>query len=277
MRTCIFVLALISSTTFAQTKKKTTTTKKTTTPAKTTKSVTATKPKTTTTTKSVVPTNLSSVASTISSATSSISQLSDSDIISGLKEALSLGAKNASSQLNALDGFNKNLKVRIPFPSEAQMVADKLREYGMGKQIDDFEVTLNRAAEQAAKDAAPIFVNAITQMNITDAKNILQGSSNGATTYLQGKTTDALTTAFSPTIKAALGNTLATSKWTEITSLYNKIPFTSPVETDLTKYTTNLALKGLFTVVGDEEKKIRENPVARTSEILQKVFGSVGK
>ena len=205
----------------------------------------------------------------------SVNSLSEIDIAKGLKDALIIGANNSSKQLNILDGFNKNNLIRIPFPPEVAQVATKLRDLGMGGKVDEFEVTLNRAAEQAAKDAAPIFSDAITQMSITDAKNILTGSNNAATTYLQTKTTDALFAAFSPTIKSALGSNMATSKWTEITSIYNKLPFITAVETDLTKYTTNKALSGLFTVLADEEKKIRENPASRTTDILQKVFGSV--
>jgi hypothetical protein len=270
MKYALLILAFgISSFSYSQTKKKTATTKKTTTKTTTAKSLT--------TTKSATPTSTSKTTSILSKATSalSVNSLSEADISKGLKDALTIGANNASKQLNVLDGFNKNNLIRIPFPAEVSQVATKLRDLGMGGKVDEFEVTLNRAAEQAAKDAAPIFANAISQMSIIDAKNILTGSNNAATTYLQGKTTDALVTAFSPTIKSALGSNLATSKWTEITSIYNKLPFITAVETDLTKYTTNKALSGLFTVLADEEKKIRENPAARTTDILQKVFGSI--
>lgn len=239
------------------------------------------KKSTTTTTKSTAKsaTKPSTVTSVVKAASSAISgtSITEADISAGLKEALNIGAKNASSQLNALDGFNKNPLVRIPFPPDAIKVADALRKYGYGSQVDDFELKLNRAAEQAAKDAAPIFGNVISQITLNDAKSILQGPDNAATSFLQTKTTESLYTSFSPTIKTALGNTLATSSWTEITALYNKLPFVTPVETDLVKYTTNKALSGLFHVVADEEKKIRDNPAARTSEILQKVFGSISK
>jgi hypothetical protein len=127
--------------------------------------------------------------------------LTESDIARGLKEALTVGSRNAASQLNKQDGFLLNPKVRIPFPEDAQRVATKLRELGFGKKVDQFELTLNRAAEDAAKEAAPIFVNAITSMTITDAKNILTGPDNAATTYLQGRTSDPLAQAFSPHIK----------------------------------------------------------------------------
>ncbi len=215
--------------------------------------------------------NLGKITEKITS-TVGTTAVSESEIAKGLKEALTIGAQNASSQLNKEDGFLKNLKVRIPFPEDVQRVATKLRSMGMGSKIDQFELTLNRAAEGAAKEAAPIFVNAITSMSITDAKNILTGSNNAATTYLQGKTSTQLATAFSPHIKKALDATTATRLWTEITTTYNKLPLVKKVNTNLTQYTTDKALKGLFTVVADEELKIRQDPAARVTDLLKKVF-----
>jgi len=229
----------------------------------------AQKKKTTTTTK------LPSAIIKPTQGISGVNPLSESEIVSGLKQALSVGAKNAATQLSNVDGFNGNNLIRIPFPPEVSQVSTKLRELGFGTKIDEFETTLNRSAEKAAIDAAPIFVNAITQMSIIDAKNILTGNNSAATAYLQSKTTDNLISTFSPTIKSALNSSLATSKWTEITSIYNRIPFITPVETDLVKYTTTKALAGLFVVVAQEEKKIRENPTARVTDVLKKVFGSV--
>ena len=219
--------------------------------------------------------SLKNIKKTVTTATSAAT-LSESDIAKGLKEALTVGAKNASSQLNAVDGFNNNMKVRIPFPEDAQRVATKLREMGFGKKVDEFEQTLNRAAEQAAKEAAPIFVNAITSMNITDAKNILMGADTSATSYLRTKTSDPLAAAFSPHIQKALDVTTATRRWTELATLYNKIPLVKKVGTDLVKYTTSKALKGLFTVVAEEEMKIRKHPATRVTDVLKKVFGSTG-
>ncbi|MDJ1499813.1 DUF4197 domain-containing protein [Xanthocytophaga agilis] len=210
----------------------------------------------------------------VTSVTSSTTSLSESDIAKGLKEALSVGTKNASTQLNKADGFYKNPVVKIPFPEDVQKVSTKLREIGLGKKVDQFELTLNRAAEGAAKEAAPIFLNAITSMTITDAKNILTGSNDAATSYLKTKTSDKLASAFSPHIKKALDSTTATRLWTEITTTYNKLPMVKKVNTDLTKYTTDKALKGMFTIVADEELKIRKDPAARVSDILKKVFGS---
>lgn len=210
----------------------------------------------------------------VTAATGTTVPLTESEIAEGLKEALKVGSNNASSQLSALDGFNKNSLIRIPFPKDAQIVADKLRQMGFGKKVDEFELTLNRAAEKASKDAASIFVNAITSMTITDAKNILQGSNNAATTYLKGKTSDQLKTAFKPHIEAALNSTYATSKWKELTTLYNKIPMVKPVNTDLVGYTNDKAITGMFTVVEQEETKIRQDPAARVNDLLKKVFGN---
>lgn len=301
-----------STTKKTTTTKKTSTTKKTTksktkakpaTKASTAKVATTTKTTTTTSPTTTAPqsassslTNTNSATSTSSSTSSNntqsvlsqtigsvtqtltgggnLSSLSDIDIASGLKEALKVGANNASNQLSAVDGFNKNPLVKIPFPTEVQQVAAKLRSMGMGAKVDQFETQLNRSAEKASKAAAPIFVSAITSMTLTDGKNILTGGNNAATTYLSSATRTQLFNTFSPTIKNALNEMNAATLWTEIMTTYNKIPFVQKVETDLTKYTTNKALDGLFKIVADEELKIRQNPAARGSELLQKVFGA---
>ncbi|TAH24686.1 MAG: DUF4197 domain-containing protein [Cytophagales bacterium] len=226
--------------------------------------------------KTSLPSTISNTISTISGGTtgSGVASLTENEIVGGLKEALINAAQNSSSILNQLDGFNKNMKIRIPFPPECQIVARKLRDMGMGSKVDEFETTLNRAAEQAAKDAAPIFVNAITSMTIVDAKDILTGQDTSATSYLRKNSTPALYSAFNPTIANALNNTLATSKWKEITTIYNKIPFVSKVDTDLPRFTTNRALQGLFVVVAEQEQKIRKDPAAQVSDLLKKVFGN---
>ncbi|GAL86467.1 hypothetical protein CHU_2642 [Sporocytophaga myxococcoides] len=205
---------------------------------------------------------------------STTKSLSETEIIDGLKEALTLGSANASQSLNKLDGFYKNPKVKIPFPEDCQRVATELRKLGYGKQVDEFEVTLNRAAEDASKEAATIFANSIKQMTVTDAKNILTGPDTAATGYLRKTTSSSLYNAFAPHITTALDKTTATKKWEEITTLYNKLPLVKKVDTDLTRYTTNKALNGLFVLVADEETKIRKDPAARVSDILKKVFGS---
>lgn len=210
----------------------------------------------------------------VNSVTGTKVPLTESEIAAGLKEALKVGSTNASNKLSALDGFNKNTLIRIPFPKDAQIVADKLRKMGLGSKVDEFELTLNRAAEQASKDAANIFINAITSMTITDATNILKGSNNAATQYLLSKTSTQLKTAFKPHIEKALNSTMATSKWKEITTIYNKTPMVKPVNTDLVGYTNDKAITGLFVVVEQEETKIRQDPSARVNDILKKVFGN---
>lgn len=203
--------------------------------------------------------------------------LSEGDIIAGLKQALEIGTGNAVGVLNKTDGYFGDAMVKILFPPDAQRAADKLRQLGMSKLVDDFVLTMNRAAESAAKEAKPIFVDAVKQMTFTDARNILNGPDNAATEYFKGKTTPALTAKFKPVISNALNTCNATKYWTDITTTYNKIPLVTKVETDLAKYTTEKALTGLFLKLQDEEKKIRTNPAARVTDLLQKVFGSVRK
>ena len=164
--------------------------------------------------------------------------LTDSEIIAGLKQALEVGTGNAVGILNKTDGYMGDAMVKILFPQEAQRAADKLRQLGMNKLVDDFVVTLNRSAEKAAAEAKPIFVDAVKQMTFADARNILSGPDNAATEYFKGKTTPALTSKFTPVISNALNTCNATKYWTDITSTYNKIPLVTKVETDLVKYTT---------------------------------------
>jgi hypothetical protein len=204
-----------------------------------------------------------------------ISTLSESDMTNALKEALVQGSSKASKSLNVVDGFYKNPKVKIPFPEDAQMVADQLRKLGYGAKIDEFELTLNRSAEQAAVEAAPIFKKAITGMKIKDAKKILTGSDTAATSYLRAKTYNSLYSTFSPHISKALGDNNVTSKWSEIINIYNKIPLVKKANPDLVSFTTNKALKGLFVLVAEEEAKIRKNPVHQTTDLLKKVFGGL--
>lgn len=200
--------------------------------------------------------------------------LNSSEIASGLKEALKVGAKNAAGQLSAKDGYFKNMAVKILLPKEAQQVEATLRSLGMGSLVDEAVLSMNRAAEDAAKQAAPIFLNAITSMSIQDGLSILQGGNNAATQYLRGRTTLELTNAFRPVIQSSLAKVGATQIWQTVFTTYNKLPLISgKVNPDLTSYVTERALDGLFKTIGDEELKIRTNPAARVSDILQKVFG----
>jgi hypothetical protein len=190
----------------------------------------------------------------------------------GLKEALIKGTKEGVAKLGKEGGFLDNPAVRIPFPEEYEKVANTLRDIGLGGQIDQVETTLNRAAEDAVIEASPLFVNAITSMTIADAQNILFGDKNAATQYLQSKTTAELVAKFSPKISASLDKVNATKYWSDVTDIYNKIPFVTKVNGDLTNYATNKTIDGLFLNIAKEEEAIRENPLERTTSILKKVF-----
>ncbi|MCI5058668.1 MAG: DUF4197 domain-containing protein [Flavobacteriales bacterium] len=199
-------------------------------------------------------------------------ELSLTEIVNGLKEALTIGTGNAVGFLNKTDGYFKNPEVKIPFPPDAQRAADKLRELGMGSLVDNFVETLNHGAEDAAAAAKPIFVNAVKEMTFDDARKILSGPDNAATEYFKSKTRTVLFNSFTPKIKTSLDKVQVTKHWTQITSTYNKIPLVNKVETDLTKYATDKALDGLFLMVAKEEKKIRQDPLARVTDLLKKVF-----
>jgi hypothetical protein len=201
------------------------------------------------------------------------SGLSNDDIVAGLKEALSVGATNGANKLSAVDGFFANAAIKVLMPPEAQKVESTLRSMGMGKIVDDAILSMNRAAEEAAKSAAPIFLNAVKGMSFQDALGILRGADTAATSYLKGKTLASLTSAFSPTIDSALQKTGATKYWKTVFETYNKIPLSRKVNTDLSGYVTERALNGLFIQVAQEEQKIRKDPAARVTETLKKVFG----
>jgi len=203
------------------------------------------------------------------------SNLSNDDIVAGLKEALSVGAKNGAAKLSAVDGFFGNTAIKVLMPPEAKKVESTLRSLGMGDLVDKAILSMNRAAEDASKSAAPIFVDAIKTMSINDALGILKGSDTAATGYLRGKTTAPLTTAFHPVIDTALKKTDATKYWKSVMDAYNKLPTTiKKINPDLTGYVTDRALSGMFYQVAQEEQKIRKDPAARVTDILKKVFGN---
>ena len=204
-----------------------------------------------------------------------VSSLSNDEIIAGLKEALSVGAQNSSNKLSALDGFFANAAIKVLMPAEAKKVETTLRNAGMGEMVDNAILSMNRAAEEASKSAAPIFVDAIRQMGFQDALSILKGTDTAATSYLKGKTLAALTTAFKPVIDQALLKTDATKYWKAVFETYNKLPTTfKKINTDLSGYVTDKALSGLFYQVALEEQKIRKDPAARVNDVLKKVFGN---
>lgn len=200
--------------------------------------------------------------------------LGNNEIVNGLKEALSIGAKNAGAKLNITNGFFGNAIIKILMPPEAKKVESALRQVGMGKMVDDAILSMNRAAEDAAGKAAPIFIDAVTSMNINDGLNILRGGNGAATNFLKIKTTAALTAAFRPVIDNALNKTGATLLWNNVFKYYNKLPLTrTKINPDLVSYATERALNGLFVTIADEENKIRTNPASRVTNLLQKVFG----
>lgn len=191
----------------------------------------------------------------------------------GLKQALEIGTTNGADQLSAKDGFFGNLAVKILFPPEAQKVEKTLRTLGLSSLADNVILTINRAAEDAAKEAKPIFISAIKQMTIADATNILLGNKDAATTYFKRVTTAQLMEKFRPVIASSLSKVGATKYWGDAANAYNKIPLVTPVSTDLSSYVAQKAIDGMFVQVAQEELKIRDNIGARSTTLLQKVFG----
>ncbi len=203
--------------------------------------------------------------------------LSNEEVISGLKEALRVGTERAVSSTGTANGFWGNPLIRIPFPEEAIKVKNTLTDIGMTKPVEDFERTLNKAAEEAAKEAVPVFVDAITNMTVQDGFTILRGGENAATNYLREKTTAALTARFRPVVEQATKETALTSYWQPLASAYNTATLLTggkAVNPDLDAYVTERALHGLFTVLTQEEQRIRQDPLARTTELLRKVFAA---
>jgi hypothetical protein len=199
--------------------------------------------------------------------------LGNDEIIAGLKEALTVGTEKGTAMLSKENGFFGNELLKIVLPPEAQKIEKTLRSVGFGKQVDDAILTMNRGAEEACKEATPIFVNAIKNMTVQDAVGILKGADTAATGYLRSNTTTALTTAFKPIIDGALEKVGATKYWSTMVTTYNKFSM-QKINPDLSTYVTERALQGVFTQIAVEEKNIRKDPVARTSELLKKVFAN---
>ena len=198
--------------------------------------------------------------------------LSNSDMAAGLRQALDFGIEKQVSKLTQTDGFYKNDMVKILLPEELQKVDKALRDIGLSSLADEGIKALNRAAEDAVKEATPIFVDAVKGITFSDAKNILLGNDDAATQYLTSKTQTALYDKFNPVIKNSF-NKVGTDKiWSNLITKYNNIPFTTDVNPDLTDYVTGGALKGVFTMVEVEERDIRANFSSRTSDLLKKVF-----
>mgnify|MGYP001096069559 CR=1 FL=1 len=203
--------------------------------------------------------------------------LTTAEVGDGLKEALIKGISNGSDIVSQLDGYFKNPEIKIPFPPDVKKVEDRLRQLGLGSEVDKFVMTLNRGAEEAAKEAKPVFISAIKQMTIEDAWGILKGEQDAATQYLQRTTTAQLKEKFAPIVQGALNKVNATKYYTDLVTAYNNIPLVQKVNPDLNEYATDMAIRGLFTMIAKEEKNIRQDPVARTTDLLKRVFGSVNK
>jgi hypothetical protein len=217
--------------------------------------------------------------------------LTESEVISGLKEALTTGAKNSAERLAKENGYYGDAAIKILLPDEAKVIVDNISKIPGGDQlIQDVVLRINRAAEDAARDVAPIFVNSVTQMTIKDAFNILNGADNAATTYLRSTTYNELYALYQPKIQAStekkiIGNISTKDSWNTLTSKWNtlansiagKLANLKPVNTDLDAYLTNKALSGMFSKVEIEELKIRKEVSARITPLLQRVFGSLDK
>lgn len=204
--------------------------------------------------------------------------LTNSEVISGLKEALNVGIKNSVNLSSVADGFYKNDLIKLPFPEDAMKVRQKALDWGLTSQVEKFELTLNRAAEEASKEALPIFMDAIKNMSVQDGFAILNNGDGAATKFLKTNTSSQLVTAFSPVVKKAISTVKLTEYWNPIMNKYNSammITGGEKVNPDLDKYVTDKAMDGLFKLVEIEENKIRKDPMARVSDILVKVFGSI--
>ena len=204
-------------------------------------------------------------------------QVTEAEAGGGVKEALNNGITSAVSHLNKPDAFFKSELYKVLLPPEAQKMEKTLRDLGLGKMADDAIESINRGAEDAVGYATPIFVDAVRNMSFNDAKNILMGSESSATNYLQTSTTTPLYAKFNPVIKNSFAKVGADKVWTSIITKYNTIPFVTKVNPDLTDYTTNKALEGVFKMIAVEEKNIRTDIKARTSPLLQQVFAMQDK
>jgi len=202
------------------------------------------------------------------------SPFSEEEAANALKETLNKGMEKGVSVLSVKDGYFANLEVKIPFPKNATKVADKLKELGMQKQVDEVVLSINRAAEDAANSAKPIFVDAIKRMKIKDAIGIVRGNKTAGTNYLNKNTNSSLTNTFKPIIKTSLEKVNATKHWESVMNIYNKIPFIEKINPELETYVTDKAISGLFFMLAQQEIAIRENPKERTSALLKKVFGN---
>ena len=200
--------------------------------------------------------------------------ISDSEIIEGLKEALEIGSAKAVDLVSKTDGYYKNPKIKIPLPESAQKVETLLRGAGFGQKVDAFEMSMNRAAEQAAPEAKSIFWDAIKNMDIDEARKILNGRDDEATRYFKDKTYQRLEQSFKPIVQSSMGDVGVTRAYQDLNQKVKTIPFAGDMSFDLDQYVTDGALDGLFKMLAEEERKIRSDPAARVTDLLKKVFGN---
>ncbi len=200
--------------------------------------------------------------------------LDESTVAAGLKEALRVGTERSTESTSKLDGFYKNALIRIALPEEYAGVAKTLNSIGMGSYVDDFERSMNRAAERASGEAIDVFWSAITEMTISDAFGILNGGETAATDYFRRTTTASLTARFQPIVTAKMEEVGVYNFYNDLVAKYNKLPIDKPEAVDIDDYVTARTINGIFTVLEGEERRIREDPAARTTALLRKVFGN---
>lgn len=198
--------------------------------------------------------------------------LTNEEVGNGLKDALIKGISNGAEEAGRQDGFFKNEMIRIALPEEFQKVESTMRKFGLGAEVDRVILAINRGAENAAREAKPIFISAIRQLTIQDAFAILRGEPDAATAFLRRTTTDQLTGLFQPRVQESLNQVGATRYYTDLVKAYNAIPTTKNLDPDLNAYVTEKALDGLFKLIAEEEKNIRENPLERTTSLMRRVF-----
>ena len=201
--------------------------------------------------------------------------ITEVDIIKGLKEALHIGTDKAIQGVSKINGYYKNSKIKIPLPKTVQKVEKPLRVAGYGAQVDSFEMSMNRAAEKAAPKAKSLFWDAIKAMTFSDAKKILKGRESEATLYFKGKTFDRLQNIFEPIVYKTMSQVGVTRRFQDLNAKVKKIPFAERLSFDLDQYVTGRALDGLFLMLAKEEAKIRQDPAARVTDLLKRVFGSL--
>ena len=200
------------------------------------------------------------------------SQISEDDVKKGLIEALIKGSEISVKKASSLNGFYQNVAIKMLVPKEASKMKEKLIKLGFKKNVEDFELSMNRAAENASKDILNIFIESINKITLRDAFSILNGEDDAATNYLKKETQQFLYNSCKPIIRKAMEDVRVYKKWNSLVTQYNSIPLTEKINPNLEDYITNKAVEGVFFLIALEEKKIRENPSARTSEILKKVF-----